>query len=83
VSLRCDGDDPQEVDHRRTIRALDALEILHNGNFIKAEAVQKVVVRAAHQRGLHRKQSDMPDICLQHLVAIMLVDNGFLPCRTQ
>ena len=53
---------------------LDALEILHKRHPFKADEVQKVVVRAATSAAYTVNNRDMPDICLQHLVAIMLVD---------
>src|SRR3989454_7077826 len=53
---------------------LDALEILHKRHSFKAEEVQKVVIRAATSAAYTVNNRDMPDICLQHLVAIMLVD---------
>ena len=53
---------------------LDALEILHKRHPFKAEEVQKVVVRASTSAAYTVNNRDMPDICLQHLVAIMLVD---------
>src|SRR6266404_4492804 len=53
---------------------LDALEILHKRHPFKAEEVQKVVVRAATSAAYTVNNRDMPDIWLQHLVAIMLVD---------
>jgi len=53
---------------------LDALENLHKRLPFQANQVQKVVVRAATSAAYTVNNRDMPDICLQHLVAIMLVD---------
>jgi 2-methylcitrate dehydratase PrpD len=53
---------------------LDALEILNKRHSFKADDVQKVVVRAATSAAYTVNNRDMPDICLQHLVAIMLLD---------
>jgi 2-methylcitrate dehydratase PrpD len=53
---------------------LDALETIQKRRPFKAEEVQKVVVRAATSAAYTVNNRDMPDICLQHLVAIMLID---------
>ena len=53
---------------------LDALEILNKRHSFKAADVQKVIVRAATSAAYTVNNRDMPDICLQHLVAIMLLD---------
>ena len=53
---------------------LDALEILHERHPFEASQVQKVVVRAATSAAYTVNNREMADICLQHLVAIMLLD---------
>lgn len=53
---------------------LDALENLNKRHPFQADQVQKVVVRAASSAAYTVNNRDMPDICLQHLVAIMLID---------
>src|SRR6267143_177993 len=53
---------------------LDALEILHKRHPFEPNQVQKVVVRVATSAGYTVNNRDMPDICLQHLVAVMLID---------
>src|SRR5436305_3649019 len=53
---------------------LDALENLNRHRAFQAENVEKVVVRAATSAAYTVNNRDMPDICLQHLVAIMLLD---------
>ena len=53
---------------------LDALENLRKRHLFQPDQVQKVVVRAATSAAYTVNNRDMPDICLQHLVAIMLID---------
>ncbi len=53
---------------------LDALETLQKRHPFQAVQVEKVVVRAATSAAYTVNNRDMPDICLQHLVAIMLLD---------
>ncbi len=53
---------------------LDALENLRKRHPFEANQVQKVVVRAATSAAYTVNNRDIPDICLQHLVAVMLVD---------
>jgi len=50
---------------------LDALSLLLP---FKAEEVEKVVVRVAHQGANTTNNRDMPDICIQHLCAVMILD---------
>jgi 2-methylcitrate dehydratase PrpD len=54
---------------------LDALEILHKRQPFPADQVKQVVVRVATSAAYTVNNRDMPDICLQHLVAVMLVDS--------
>ena len=53
---------------------LDALEIISKKHPFEADQVQQVVVRAATSAAYTVNNRNMPDICLQHLVAIMLLD---------
>jgi 2-methylcitrate dehydratase PrpD len=53
---------------------LDALDILLKRKPFQADQVKQVVVRVATSAGYTVNNRDMPDICLQHLVAVMLID---------
>lgn len=53
---------------------LDALENLRKRQMFEADQVKQVVVRAATSAAYTVNNRDMPDICLQHLVAVMLLD---------
>jgi 2-methylcitrate dehydratase PrpD len=53
---------------------LDALEILLKRRAFAADDVQQVVVRLARTQGSVVNNREMPDICLQHMVAVMLID---------
>ena len=53
---------------------LDALDNLQKRHAFQADQVQQVVVRAATSAAYTVNNRDMPDICLQHLVAVMLID---------
>jgi 2-methylcitrate dehydratase PrpD len=53
---------------------LDALDNLRKRQPFQADQVKQVVVRAATSAAYTVNNRDMPDICLQHLVAVMLVD---------
>ena len=53
---------------------LDALENLQKRHPFQADQVQQVVVRAATSAAYTVNNRDMPDICLQHLIAVMLMD---------
>ena len=53
---------------------LDSLLDLIREHQIKAEDVEKVVVRVAHQGANTVDNRDMPDICMQHMCAVMLLD---------
>jgi 2-methylcitrate dehydratase PrpD len=53
---------------------LDALDELMNEYSIKAGEVKRVVVRVAHQGANTTNNRAMPDICMQHLCAVMLID---------
>jgi 2-methylcitrate dehydratase PrpD len=53
---------------------LDALEILLKRRTFSADDVQQVTVRVARTQGSVVNNREMPDICLQHMVAVMLLD---------
>jgi 2-methylcitrate dehydratase PrpD len=53
---------------------LDALELLRRQRAFDADDVSEVVVRLAPTVGAVVDNRDIPDICLQHMVAIMLLD---------
>jgi 2-methylcitrate dehydratase PrpD len=53
---------------------LDALELMIREQGIRAPEVERVIVRVAHQGANTTNNRAMPDICMQHLCAIMLLD---------
>jgi 2-methylcitrate dehydratase PrpD len=53
---------------------LDALDGLIREYSLKAEQIKRVVVRVAHQGANTTDNRAMPDICMQHLCAVMLID---------
>ncbi|HJQ64639.1 MAG TPA: MmgE/PrpD family protein [Burkholderiales bacterium] len=53
---------------------LDALLELIREHGIKADQVEKLVVRVAHQGANTTDNRHMPDICMQHMCAVMLID---------
>lgn len=53
---------------------LDALLELIRAHDIKADRVEKLVVRVAHQGANTTDNRHMPDICMQHMCAVMLLD---------
>jgi 2-methylcitrate dehydratase PrpD len=53
---------------------LDAMETLISNHGIVAADVEKVVVRIGENEAMIVNNRDMPDINLQHLVAVMLID---------
>jgi 2-methylcitrate dehydratase PrpD len=53
---------------------LDSLLDLVREHHVKAEDVEKLVVRVAHQGANTVNNRTMPDICLQHMCAVMLLD---------
>ena len=53
---------------------LDGLEIMFKQRPFGASDVQKVVVRLATDEVVTVNNREMPDICLQHMVAVMLID---------
>jgi 2-methylcitrate dehydratase PrpD len=53
---------------------LDALELIMQRNRFKPDQIEKVVVRVGAGEAHIVDNRDMPDICLQHMVAVMLFD---------
>jgi len=53
---------------------LDSLLVLIEENSLKPDDVVRVVVRVAHQGANTVDNRDMPDICMQHMCAVMLLD---------
>jgi 2-methylcitrate dehydratase PrpD len=53
---------------------LDALELIRKQRPFDAQDVSEVVVRLAPTVGAVVDNRDIPDICLQHMVAVMLLD---------
>ena len=53
---------------------LDSLAELMRSESLKAADVESVVVRVAHQGANTTDNRNMPDICMQHLCAVMLLD---------
>jgi 2-methylcitrate dehydratase PrpD len=53
---------------------LDSLIDLIRGHGIRADDVERVVVRVAHQGANTVDNRAMPDICMQHMCAVMLID---------
>ncbi|MCE9640136.1 MAG: MmgE/PrpD family protein [Betaproteobacteria bacterium] len=54
---------------------LDALLDLIREHKIKADDVKKLVVRVSHQGANTVNNRHMPDICMQHMCAVMLIDS--------
>ena len=52
---------------------LDALLLLIKEQGVSADNVEKVVVRVAHQGANTTDNRHMPDICMQHMCAVMLL----------
>jgi 2-methylcitrate dehydratase PrpD len=53
---------------------LDALQNIFKKHPFEAHQVKEVIVRTAASAAYTVNDRDMPDICLQHLVAVMLLD---------
>jgi 2-methylcitrate dehydratase PrpD len=53
---------------------LDALEIIRKKHPFSASEVQQVIVRVARTESTVVNNRNIPDICLQHMVAVMLLD---------
>ncbi|GAC1628039.1 MAG: MmgE/PrpD family protein [Candidatus Acidiferrum sp.] len=55
---------------------LDAMEILLKRHPFDLAQVREVAVRVANTEGSIVNNREMPDICLQHMIAVMLVDKN-------
>ncbi|MGH9681285.1 MAG: MmgE/PrpD family protein [Candidatus Acidiferrales bacterium] len=53
---------------------LDALQLILKKHLFNADQVKEVTVREATSAAYTVNNREMPDICLQHLVAVMLID---------
>jgi 2-methylcitrate dehydratase PrpD len=53
---------------------LDAIENMRKKRPFDADEVRKVVVRVATSEANTVNNREMPDICLQHMIAVMLID---------
>jgi 2-methylcitrate dehydratase PrpD len=53
---------------------LDSLAFLMKENGVRGDEVENLVVRVAHQGANTVDNRDMPDICMQHMCAVMLLD---------
>lgn len=53
---------------------LDALETMRRKRSFDSGEVQKVVVRVATSEAALVNNREMPDICMQHMIAVMLID---------
>lgn len=53
---------------------LDALELVRKRRPFEAEQVQQVIVRVSTAEAAVVDNREIPDICLQHMVAVMLLD---------
>ena len=55
--------------------ALDAIEIIHKQHPFDASQVHQVNIQLATDEAAIVNNREIPDICLQHMVAVMLLDN--------
>ena len=53
---------------------LDAVEAIRSKRPFEADQVQRVTVRLAPSQATVVNNRDIPDICLQHMIAVMLLD---------
>src|SRR5712675_2809784 len=53
---------------------LDAMQIILKRHPFEPDQVKQVVVRAATSAAFTVNNREMPDICLQHMVAVMIID---------
>ncbi|MDB5810199.1 MAG: hypothetical protein JWN94_2321, partial [Betaproteobacteria bacterium] len=60
---------------------LDGLLDLIREHKIKADQVEKLIVRVSHQGANTVNNRHMPDICMQHMCAVMLID-GFVTFKS-
>jgi hypothetical protein len=52
----------------------DALQALITKSLRRAQQMRAVTDRGGDERGEHVNNREMPDICLQHVLAVMLLD---------
>jgi 2-methylcitrate dehydratase PrpD len=55
---------------------LDAIDLLRKEHRLRADEVERISVRVAHQGADTTNNRAMPDICMQHLCAVMLIDGA-------
>ena len=53
---------------------LDALETLIKRHGFAADAVKEVIIRLPTSEAATVDNRDLPDICVQHMLAVMLID---------
>ena len=53
---------------------LDAMNAIFEAHPVNPDDVQSIVVRLAHTEARTVNNREMPDICLQHMIAVMLLD---------
>jgi len=53
---------------------LDAIELIRKKTTFSVDSIQKVIVRLEPSTAKVVSNRDMPDICLQHMMAVMLMD---------
>jgi 2-methylcitrate dehydratase PrpD len=65
--------------------ALDSIEVLMNEHGLKPSDVAAITARLPDDRAYIVDNRDMPDICLQHLIAVTLIDGGlsFAACHDE
>jgi 2-methylcitrate dehydratase PrpD len=65
--------------------ALDSIEVLMREQGLKAVDVASITARLPDDRAYIVDNRDMPDICLQHLIAVTLLDGGltFESCHNE
>src|SRR5688500_6025452 len=60
---------------------LDSLSIIIKEHGVKADEVERLTIRVAHRDKNTTDNRPMPDICMQHMCAVMLMD-GTVTCRS-
>jgi len=53
---------------------LDAMSVIFQTHDVKPDDVKSIVVRLAHTEARTVNNREIPDICLQHMIAVMLLD---------
>jgi len=53
---------------------LDAMDAIFQKQEVKPDDVKSIIVRLAHTEARTVDNREMPDICLQHMIAVMLLD---------